>query len=270
MARPLKQGLDYFPLDTVQDTKTKLIMSKFGADGYMITYMLLCEIYGQKGYYMDFCTDECLIFATLNGIDEELLRKYIEFAVRIGFFDKDMYEKYEILTSEKIQEIYFTAVSKRKRVKVNSKFILCETVFDIDNEVNDVNNEINDSCNTQSKVNESINEIRENENKSDNIKNKSIKNLCKQNQTKEENKEIDFFYDNINDDDVFFANIKGLYKEKVGCLSDDDEKKLRSFYISYGSTIITDAVNRMGRFGYKDIDYIQLYAQKERLTTMTV
>ena len=44
MARPLKDGVDYFPLDTVLDTKFELIEAEYGLTGFAVVVKLLQKI----------------------------------------------------------------------------------------------------------------------------------------------------------------------------------------------------------------------------------
>lgn len=51
MARPTKKGLGYFPLDSsiFSDRKIKILMARYGADGFTVYMYVLCEIY-KEGY----------------------------------------------------------------------------------------------------------------------------------------------------------------------------------------------------------------------------
>ncbi len=51
MARPVKKGLGYFPLDSsiFSDRKIKILMARYGADGFTVYMYVLCEIY-KEGY----------------------------------------------------------------------------------------------------------------------------------------------------------------------------------------------------------------------------
>ena len=46
MARPLKDGIDYFPFDVgfLQDKKIRLIKGEYGIKGVVIVIQLLCSI----------------------------------------------------------------------------------------------------------------------------------------------------------------------------------------------------------------------------------
>ena len=58
MARPMKNGLTYFPFDVdfFTDKKIKRLRAKYGADGIAVYMYLLCEIY-RSGYYIEYDKD---------------------------------------------------------------------------------------------------------------------------------------------------------------------------------------------------------------------
>ncbi len=53
MARPTKDGLDYFPLDVdvFEDEKIEAIAGEFGIKGELAVIKLLCAVY-KKGYFI--------------------------------------------------------------------------------------------------------------------------------------------------------------------------------------------------------------------------
>ena len=166
MARPVKEGLDYFPLyvDIFEDEKIEAISGEFGIKGEIIVVKLLCAIY-KKGYFIlwsDLIIAQML--KRLPGISKDLLNNVVERLVLWEFFDKDLFHSAGILTSEKIQENFFEATRRRKSPKptlyVLDKFL--ENDNSIENDVNGVNVDINTQAkgvnvdiNTQSKVKES-------------------------------------------------------------------------------------------------------------------
>jgi hypothetical protein len=51
MARPKKQGLEYFPLDVTMDDKVQLIEAKHGIIGFGILIKMYQKIYSEGYYY---------------------------------------------------------------------------------------------------------------------------------------------------------------------------------------------------------------------------
>jgi len=113
MARPVKQNLDYFPLDCVMDDSIEYIESVYGLAGYAIIIKLYQKIYGSEGFYCKWDTKNRYLFAKKIGTDMGTLNSVIELACDEGIFDQDMLAKYGILTSRGIQKRYFEYISRR-------------------------------------------------------------------------------------------------------------------------------------------------------------
>jgi hypothetical protein len=161
MARPIKVGLDYFPLDCVLDDKIELIEAEFGLTGFAIIIKLFQKIYGEQGYYCEFTSEVALLFARKNGVGGNVVSEVIESSFRRGIFNRDLYEEYRILTSKGIQKRYFEAVAKnrRKQIEVKEEYLLIKvTLFFENSDNNPINvdiNPINADRNTQRKEKES-------------------------------------------------------------------------------------------------------------------
>ncbi|AQR95528.1 DUF4373 domain-containing protein [Clostridium saccharoperbutylacetonicum] len=171
MARPLKEGLEYFPLDCDidQDDKITLIEAQHGLIGFGIAIKLLMKIYNNS-YFYEWTEKEQLLFSKRVNVDINHINEIINDLVKWGFFNKKLFETERILTSCGIQKRYLTAVGRRQRVQILKKYLLLddETInvyknlvivdINIDSEV------INDNIGTQSKVKESkVNKTKEKE-----------------------------------------------------------------------------------------------------------
>lgn len=115
MARPRKEGLDYFPLDVdfFNDEKITAIAGEFGLKGEITAIKLLCAIY-RNGYFTVW--NELLKFKLLKdlpGVSADLLESIVNRLVLWGFFDKALFDSVEVLTSRGIQRRYFEAVKRR-------------------------------------------------------------------------------------------------------------------------------------------------------------
>lgn len=158
MARPIKDGVDYFPLDTVMDTKFELIEAEFGLTGFAVVVKLYQKIYGEQGYYCEWTNEVALLFSRKIGEGCSVVSEIVNAAIKRGIFDKDKFEKYHILTSKGVQERYFAAVGRRKIVNVKPEYLLVQCVENSENvNINRVNVDINPEnvCNNpQSKVKE--------------------------------------------------------------------------------------------------------------------
>jgi len=158
MARPIKEGLDYFAfdIDFFHDQKIEFVSAKYGIEGEIIAIKLLCKIY-RNGYYLNWGDDECLLFSKKVGenISFELVKNVIDELLKRDFFNQDLYKKFSILTSKGIQKRYFEAIKRRKDFTFYNEYCLLNGVNVYNNLINvDINSQ-NVDINSQSKVKES-------------------------------------------------------------------------------------------------------------------
>lgn len=129
MARPSKQGLQYFPFDVdfFSDEKLNAISWEFGIKGEITTIKLLCAVY-RNGYFIEW--NEMLkikLLKELPGISTELIDQIIKRLVKWDFFDKGLFDSASILTSRGIQRRYLEICSKTRRRKIISEYSLLES-----------------------------------------------------------------------------------------------------------------------------------------------
>lgn len=153
MARPLKQGLDYFPLDVgfLQDMKVRRIIKSCGASAISVLIWLLGSCYRDEGYYIWWTEDLPFIVADEIGVTEGCVQEVVKRALQVGFFDAGMKEKHGILTSAGIQKRFLEVTSRRKAAFLRRDFALISVNVD-NNSINVCNNSINVCSNEQSKV----------------------------------------------------------------------------------------------------------------------
>ncbi|GIJ96593.1 hypothetical protein CAPN001_11620 [Capnocytophaga stomatis] len=152
MARPNKQGLDYFPLDVgvFEDEKMLAISGEFAVKGEIIVFRLLCEIY-RNGYFVEFSELLKNKLAKLGGLSGGLVEEVVKQLVKYGFFDGSLFSEYNILTSKNIQKTYLEATKRRKEIDISQFWLLNGVNVNINNTSSGVNVNIN----PQSKVKES-------------------------------------------------------------------------------------------------------------------
>lgn len=162
MARPQKEGLDYFPLDVDidQDDKVALIEAQHGLIGFGIVIKLLMKIY-KNGYFYSWTEKEQLLFSRLVNVDINTLNEVVNDCIKWGLFSDEVYRNNHILTSKGIQLRYLEATVRRQKVKINKEHLLIaeDKVNEYKNFVLegvnvDINSD-NDDINPQSKVKES-------------------------------------------------------------------------------------------------------------------
>ena len=145
MARPNKEGLDYFPFDVdfFSDEEIGSISGEFGIKGEITAIKLLCAIY-RNGYFI--LWNDALKMSLLRGlpgISLELLEQIVTRLVRWGFFEQTLFSTVSVLTSKGIQERYFKAI-KRRKDSSNYPYLLVNVD---NNKVNVSNNDINVNTN---------------------------------------------------------------------------------------------------------------------------
>ncbi|WP_373147623.1 DUF4373 domain-containing protein [Parabacteroides distasonis] len=174
MARPNKEGLDYFPFDVdfFSDEKIGSISGEFGIKGEITAIKLLCAIY-RNGYFI--LWNDALKMSLLRGlpgISLELLEQIVTRLVRWGFFEQTLFSTVSVLTSKGIQERYFKAI-KRRKDSSNYPYLLVNVD---NNKVNVSNNDINVNTNPikERKGNKNRESLNTHETLFDNFKNELL------------------------------------------------------------------------------------------------
>ena len=128
MARKEESGIKYFPMNTdiISHTKLKLIISEFGSKSWGVVIPLLCKIYREKGYYIDWNDDDMkLLFAQDEcKCDLSFVKEVVTRCIKRGFFDESVFNMFGILTSDRIQENYLEAKKRAKDVVIFKEFAL--------------------------------------------------------------------------------------------------------------------------------------------------
>ena len=116
LARPRKDGLDYFPLDAdfFEDEKIRILKARYGADGIILYIYLLCRIY-KHGYYMKVNEDfEYLISDDLK-MSPDKVKQVLTFLLSRSLFDNTLFQSDAVLTSAGIQRRFQLAVKERAK-----------------------------------------------------------------------------------------------------------------------------------------------------------
>lgn len=109
MARPRKENLDYFPLDTdfFEDNKIRILKAKYGADGIAVYLYILCEIYHNKGYYTECDEDFVLIMSDYFNFSEQKTTQILEYLVSRSLLVKSILsETVTVITAKSVQRRY--------------------------------------------------------------------------------------------------------------------------------------------------------------------
>jgi len=120
MARPLKEGLDYFPHDTdaVNDEKVEALRAIYGNDGYAFYFILLERIYRTPSAELDVSDAETKqILARKVAVTEQKFNEMLITALKRGCFDNDNYEKRGVLTSNGVKKRASVVLEKREKMR---------------------------------------------------------------------------------------------------------------------------------------------------------
>ena len=120
----MNSGIPYFPLDVHLDDKFDLIEADFGLKGFAIVVKLFQKIYGGQGYYCEWTKDVASLFAKNINAGGDVVSEIVAASIKRGIFDEELFTEYQILTSKGIQQRYFEAVSRRKKVNVKKEYLL--------------------------------------------------------------------------------------------------------------------------------------------------
>ena len=128
MARPRKEGIDYFSLDVdiFSDKKIKILKARYGSDGVIMYLYLLCEIY-RNGYYLKSDEDYEFIIAQELNLSIDKVMQIRSFLLERSMFDKQLFQSDAVLTSTGIQKRFQEAVryrASKNPISVDERFWL--------------------------------------------------------------------------------------------------------------------------------------------------
>lgn len=119
MARPQKEGLDYFPHDVyaASDEKIETLVMLYGAKGYAFYFMHLEYIYRKESLSFQVSDAETrqIICNKLQILPEEY-EKILQTALKYGCFDKEHYDETGELTSNGVKKRAEPVFEKRKKM----------------------------------------------------------------------------------------------------------------------------------------------------------
>ena len=184
MARPIKRGLDYFPLDTALDDKFRIVEALHGLEGFGIVIHLLQRIYSE-GYFYKWGEMELILFSNSISADRNKVQDVVSDCIKYELFSSELMEQYGILTSRGIQTRYLSATSKRSEIPMIQNYLLIDVSDNakvsldvVSTSGNPTSSVVSTGESTQSKVKESkVNKTKVTSDKSEHLDLESIVNL---------------------------------------------------------------------------------------------
>ncbi len=267
MARPQKEGMDYFPLDVDmdQDDKIRLIEAKHGIHGFALIIKLLMKIY-KEGYYYHWTEREQLLFSDRVKVDISLVNEIVNEALKWGLFNQDIYDSHQVLTSSGIQKRYIEAAKRRKELTLINEYVVIDVtslankykiiinlVSVNQNLVNVDNNHVNVDINPERKEKErKVKESKEEESKED--------------ARAQENESPPSPHSNRK------INVPVSFEKEFGRpLSPVEFERIKAWEDEHSELVILEALKRavlQGKWNFKYIDSILLEWKKNNVRTL--
>ena len=240
MARPTAKGVEYFPLNVnfINDLKVRKLLLSCGAEAIAVLIYLLSTIYKDEGYYVEIHEDEIDLIALDVNVTPEFVLEVINKACEVRFFDVNLYNNFNILTSKGIQERYLKITERRKNSVVITQFNLINVY---NNSINVNNNSINVYDNEQSKVKKR--KVQKSTEKS--LSNDSCKNV---------------YLTQTEKRDCMNKKIYELYLNGIGQISPTIKERLDDLVELYGMEHVIVAINTTIESGGSSIKYVETVA----------
>lgn len=123
MARPIKKGLDYFPVDTdiFENIQVRKLKSQYKSSGFLVYFTILCDVYRKEGYFLQLSDDYIYDLSDRMGETEEKVLEIVIYCLQIKLFNQQVFDLYKVITSKSIQERYIQA-QKRCKNSVREEF----------------------------------------------------------------------------------------------------------------------------------------------------
>ena len=131
MARPRKDGIDYFPVNVsfFSNSCVESLIATHGCNAPSVYLFILCKAYEEKGYYFELKRTSTAVIAKNLLIDKEYVDAVISECLGLGLFDLGIYNDFKVLTSLDIQrnfQVACKARGKRRHIDVDPYLWLLE------------------------------------------------------------------------------------------------------------------------------------------------
>lgn len=247
MARPTAKGVEYFPLNVnfINDLKVRKLLLSCGAEAIAVLIYLLSTIYKDEGYYVEIHEDEIDLIALDVNVTPEFVLEVINKACEVRFFDVNLYENFNILTSKGIQERYLKITERRKNSVVITQFNL----------INVYNNSVNVNNNLINVDNNSVNVYKSTQSK---VKKRKVQKSTEKSLSNDSCKNV--YLTETEKRDYTNKKIYELYLNGVGQISPTIKERLDDLVELYGMEHVIVAINTTIESGGSSIKYVETVA----------
>lgn len=120
MGRQPARGLEFAPWDVgVLENSIEIdkLVGAQGAGGFMVYFAICQRAAGKTGYYYAWDQEEPPVLARKlgGGVTAECVEQTIRLCLRIGLFDKGLFDREGILTSRRLQRNFIAGIRRRRR-----------------------------------------------------------------------------------------------------------------------------------------------------------
>ena len=233
MARPIKEGMDYFPHDTdaTNDEKIEALRALHGNDGYAFYFIILERIYRSAAAELDVSKPAVLAALIVKlGVSKDKFNEILETAFDVGCLNKDRYETDQVLTSNGIKKRAKEVTNLRNKWKKNKTNPLDNAVEHSSETMED--NSIDNSVENSQEMGEiKPNKIKLNQRKLDKIE------------------KYDY-------EDTACANVFRVYQNEMGLVSPLAAEKLDDWIDTYSPEWVVAAISEAVTYNARSPAYI--------------
>ena len=242
MAGKPKQGIEYAGWSVTMfdsDDKIDLLLDACGWDGFGIYFYLCTRAFGGDGYYYKWGFASCASTARRmgGGIGSNTIKETVGHCLRIGLFDKGLFDRWGILTSRGIQRSYWRVLASRRSKVVYREYWLladdeCQGLVKINLESNhDLANAHLQAANDDMQV--------ANKGKNSTVQNSTVQSFKN------------------NPAEPVLSPTEELYRSKIGTVTDKIRKGLAEMIAEDGETEVMSAIKIAAEKGARNLGYIR-------------
>lgn len=242
MAGKPKQGIEYAGWSVTMfdsDDKIDLLLDACGWDGFGIYFYLCTRAFGGDGYYYKWGFASCASTARRmgGGIGSNTVKETVGHCLRIGLFDKGLFDRWGILTSRGIQRSYWRVLAGRRSKVVYREYWLladdeCQGLIKINLESN--HGLANDHLQA---ANDDVQAA--NEGKNSTVQNSTVQSFKN------------------NPAEPVLSPTEEFYRSKIGTVTDKIREGLAEMVSEDGETDVMAAIKIAAEKGARNLGYIR-------------
>ena len=259
MPRSAKKGLDFCPFDIILSKEEEAVKKEIGGIYASVLHPLLVRIYGGEGYFIKWDRELAEVFCKEEMLSRDKVDRVIDSCINNGVFDKEIYEKYSVLTSRNIQCKYLKYTHRRVNSYIVKEYSLIEAKdISVTETENICNRNVISAAETDNICNRNVISATE----TDNICNRNVisaaetDNICNRNVISAAETNDDLYNNNINNN----INNNNSLSLSFNLINNKNNNKKR--YGIYKNVILTDGEYREIEELCDDVEYSINYLSK--------